>query len=63
MKEGIVGCIVGFFVGKFKLPDEGQANGISGLTANCRECRVPATEERPGGFDALSQQWTDLNDV
>lgn len=63
MKKGIVGYFVGFSVGKFGPPDKGQANGISGLTANCRECRVSAAEERSGGFDALRQQRTDLNDV
>jgi hypothetical protein len=40
MKERIVGYVVGLSVGKFDLPDKGQANGISGLTPNCRVCRV-----------------------
>ena len=48
MKEGIVGYVVGFLVGKFGLPDKGLANGISGLTANCRECRVSLAGEAAG---------------
>jgi hypothetical protein len=52
MKEGIVGYVVGFSVGKFVPPDKGQANGISGLTTNCRECRVSTAGETAGEINS-----------
>jgi hypothetical protein len=50
MKEAIVGCVVGFFVGKSGQPDKREPCAINNLATLCRECRVFAAEERPGGF-------------
>jgi hypothetical protein len=53
MKGAIVGCVVGFFVGKSGRPDKREPSAINNLGAFCRECRVSATGESPGGFDSL----------
>lgn len=53
MMEAIVGCVVGFLVGKLGQPDKREPCANNNLRAFCRECRVSATEERPGGSDTL----------
>jgi hypothetical protein len=63
MMEAIVGCVVGFLVGKLGQPDKCEPCAINNLGAVCRECRVSATEEGPGGFRLALALRTDLNDV
>jgi hypothetical protein len=58
---------VGFFVGKFWLPDKGQSNEIIILGAKCRECRVFTAVEtpqeirpvkiKPSGCGSQRQRW------
>jgi len=45
MRWDLVGSFVGFHVGKFRLPDEGQPCGMMSLAGNCRVCRVFAGVE------------------
>jgi hypothetical protein len=53
VRKAIVGYIVGFVVGKSDRPDMNRTSGMNNLDPNCRECRVPVTEERPGEFESL----------
>ncbi len=59
MKEAIVGCLVGFSVGKFGMPDKGPPIGMSRLTPNCRECRVSSRRDlqRSGNTTLFESNW------
>jgi hypothetical protein len=52
VSRAIVGCDVGFFVGKSDEPDKREPYANNNLQPLCRKCRVSATGERPGGFDS-----------
>jgi uncharacterized protein (UPF0262 family) len=53
MNRAIVGCLVGFPVGKLCPPDKPQRRVINDLRVLCRKCRVATTEETPGEIESL----------
>jgi hypothetical protein len=44
---------VGFYVGKYGLPDKHQACVMKSLGVNCRVCRVLLGVESPGEFGVI----------
>jgi hypothetical protein len=56
MTTPFVGWLVGFPVGRSRLPDMNRPNGMNDLAPDCRECRVVVGGEMvPGISDSMFQ--------